>query len=256
MAKDKYLLSSVYNALEILDLLSEHKELGLTEISNKLQLGKASVFRMLYTLEKKKYVYKTTDAKYRLDIKFAHYGQKVLKRDNNINVIRPYLKELRDKNNETVHMSILDISDYNIIIMDKEQSNSTIQMASRIGEKLPSYCTAMGKVLLASNLDEELENKIFSLKLEKRTDNTITDPNELIKMLKKVKEQGYAEDLEESEEGLVCYAVPIKNISGKTIAAISFSGPSARMRQKKDQLIKSIKETAEEISKSMGYIDE
>lgn len=254
MTKDKYLLSSVYNTLEILDLLSEYKELGVTEISKKLNLGKSSVFRMLYTLEKKKYVYKTSDAKYRLGIKFVYYGQKLLEEMNSLDVIRPYLKELRDEHNETVHLSILDKSDYNIIILDKIENKSTIQMSSRIGKKLPGYCTAMGKALLASLPDEELEEIVFSLELEKKTENTITDPNKLLETLKKIREQGYSEDSEESEEGLVCYAVPIRNIHGDIVAAISFSGPSSRMEKKKEELINSLKITAEEVSKSLGYV--
>lgn len=253
MGKDKYLLSSVYNTLEILDLLSEHKELTLSEISKELNLGKASVFRMLYTLEKKQFIHKTPDAKYRLGLKFAHYGAKVLDRQNNIAVIRPFLEKLRDEYNETVHLSVLD-TDYNITVIDKAQSNFAIQMTSKIGGKLPGYCTAMGKVLLAGMLDDELREKIYSFNLERKTDRTITDPNELIKELEKVRDQGYAEDQEESEVGLVCYAAPIKDFNGNVTAAISFSGPAQRMQQNKEKLISSIKKAAEEISKKIGYI--
>ncbi|WP_132995227.1 IclR family transcriptional regulator [Sporanaerobacter acetigenes] len=253
MGKDKYLLSSVYNTLEILDLLSEYKELTLSEISKKLNLGKASVFRMLYTLEKKQFIHKTQDAKYRLGVKFAHYGAKVLDRQDNIAVIRPFLEKLRDEHNETVHLSVLD-ADYNITVIDKAQNNSAIQMTSRIGGKLPGYCTGMGKVLLAGMLDDELKEKIFSFDLKKNTDTTITDPNELIEELNKIRQQGYAEDLEESEVGLVCYAAPIKNIDGNVTAAISFSGPALRMQQNREELISAIKKAAEEISEKIGYI--
>ncbi|MCF6464930.1 IclR family transcriptional regulator [Clostridium sp. Cult2] len=253
MTKDKYLLSSVYNTLEVLDLLSEHKELTLSEISKELNLGKASVFRMLYTLEKKQFVHKTSGAKYKLGIKFAHFGAKVLDRQNNLDIIRPFLGKLRDEHNETVHLSVLD-ADYNIIVIDKAKSNFAIQMTSRIGGKLPGYCTAMGKTLLANMLDDELKEKIFSFTLEKKTDTTITNPNELIKELEKIREKGYAEDLEECEVGLVCYAAPIRDFDGNTTMAISFSGPSIRMRQNKEKLVHSIKEIAEEISKKIGYI--
>jgi IclR family transcriptional regulator, KDG regulon repressor len=80
MSEDKYLLSSVSNTLDILDLLSKHKELGVSEISRELNIGRASIFRMLYTLDKKEFVLKTPNAKYRLGIKFALYGSIVLKR--------------------------------------------------------------------------------------------------------------------------------------------------------------------------------
>ncbi|MBV7273674.1 IclR family transcriptional regulator [Clostridiaceae bacterium UIB06] len=252
MDNDKYLLSSVYNTLEVVDLLSKGEEMSLAEISKELNMGKASIFRMLYTLEKKGFVYKTSDAKYKLGIKFAHYGSIVLERQNKYSTAKPFLQKLRDKHNETTHLAILD-EDYNIIFMDKESSNSTIQMTSKIGAKLPAYCTGTGKVLLASILDEELEKKIREFKFEKKTECTITDSNELIEELRKTRAQGYGEDVEECEIGLVCYAAPIKDINGKTVAAISISGPTARMKQNKESLICSIKEISEELSKTMGY---
>lgn len=252
MGKDKYLMSSVYNTLEVLDLLSKHEEMGVAEISKELNMGKASVFRMLYTLWKKDFVHKTSDAKYKLGIKFTHYGMIVLERQNILSVIKPFLKRLRDEHNETTHMSILD-DDYNIIFMHKELSDSSIQMTSRIGAKKPSYCTATGKVLLASLTDSELDNAIESFEFVRKTNNTIMNKNDLIGELIRIRNQGYGEDLEESEIGLICYAAPVKDITGKAIAAISISGPSVRMRQNRVVLIESIKETAEEISEIMGY---
>lgn len=252
MDNDKYLLSSVYNTLGILDLLSKHEELGVAEISKELNMGRASVFRMLYTLEKKKFVHKTSDAKYKLGVKFAHYGSVVLERLNHFSIAKPFLQDLRDKHNLTTHLAILD-DNYDVIIMNKELSKSTIQMTSKIGAKLPAYCSGTGKVLLASRLDEDLEEKIQSFDLEKLTDTTITDSNKLIEELKRIILEGYGADLEESEVGLVCYAAPVKEITGKVIAAISISGAATIMTQNKESLIKSVKDTAKEISKALGY---
>ncbi len=250
--KDKYLMSSVYNTLEVLDFLSHHKEVGVAEISKALNIGKASVFRMLYTLEKKGYVVKTSDAKYRLGIKFAHYGTIVLESLDITSIIKPYLEKLRDEYNETVHLGILD-DDLKVIFIAKESSTSTIQMTSRVGSRMSFYATATGKILMSHKLDEEMEKRIRSYNLEKLTEDTITNHDEFIKLLKKVKEQGYGEDLEESEVGLTCYAVPIKDISGKVIAGISMSGPTARMEKNKEKLLLSLKETAHEASNAMGY---
>lgn len=254
MGEDKYLLSSVYNTLEILDLLSRHDALGVAEISKALDMGKSSVFKMLYTLEKKDYVQKMPDAKYMLGIKFAHYGSIVLERKNEFSFIKPYLCMLRDRHNETAHLSVLD-RDYNIIFIDKEAPSAAMQMSSRRGAKLPAYCAAMGKVLLAGIKESELEKVLKSLELKKKTENTITDPDLLMKELKKVKEQGYATDAEESEIGLICYAAPIIDIYHNTVAAISLSGPSGRMKQNSEYFIDSIKEAALEISKAMGYTE-
>lgn len=254
MGEDKYLLSSVYNTLEILDLLSMHDTLGVAEISKALKMGKSSVFKMLYTLEKKGYVQKMPDAKYMLGIKFAHYGSIVLERKNEFSFIKPYLRMLRDRHNETAHLSVLD-RDYNIIFIDKESPSASMQMSSRRGAKLPAYCAATGKVLLAGIKEPELKDALESLELNKKTENTITDPDLLLKEIEKVKEQGYATDAEESEIGLICYAAPIIDIYHNTVAAISISGPSGRMKQNSEYLIDSVKEVALEISKAMGYTE-
>lgn len=240
------------NALKILDLLSKHEELSLAEICKHTNLGKTSAFKILYTLKKRSFVYKTNEATYKLGIKFAHYGALVLQRQNELSNIKPYLKKLRDEHNETVHLSILN-DDLNIIFVAKESSNATIQMLSNVGVELPAYCTGTGKVLLAGNLDESLKERIYSLKLEEFTSNTITDPDELIKELEMIREQGYGEDLEESEIGLTCYAAPIKNIHGEVIYAMSISGPTNRLEVKKGELISSVKYYADEISKLLGY---
>jgi IclR family transcriptional regulator, KDG regulon repressor len=255
MDNDRYLLSSVSNTLDILDLLSKYDELGVAEISNELNMGRASVFRMLYTLEKKDYVHKTSNAKYKLGVKFAHYGSIVLERQNYVSIAKPYLQKLRDLHNKTTHFAILDEDNFNIIFMEKEMSKSTIQMTSKIGSKMPAYCTGTGKVLLASKLDEDFEKIVQTYSLEKLTDSTITDNSKLIEELKIIQKQGYSEDSEESEFGLVCFAAPVKDITGKTVVAGSRSGAAAQMRTNKETYVKSVKETAFEISEAMGYKD-
>lgn len=252
MGKDKYLMSSLYNALKILDLLSEHDELGVTEISKTLDIGKASVFKMLYTFEKKKYVTKTQNSKYKLGVRFVDYGSIILERQNILELAKPFIQTLRDEHNETTHLGVLG-EDLNIVFMLKEASTASIQMASRVGSIMPFYATASGKVLVAHNLDEETKNKISSYDFTQFTKNTITDYEELNDQFKQIKEQGYGEDLEEYELGLTCYAAPVKDASGNAVAAISVSGPTRRMERNKEQLIESLKKTASKLSKTLGY---
>lgn len=250
---DKYLMSSVYNTLQILDLLSMHDELGVSEISKATDIGKASVFKMLYTLEKLDYIHKTAESKYKLGIKFAHYGSIVLEKQNIYRLIRPYLQKLRDKHNETTHLGILDEKDLNVVFMVKEASTNTIQMASREGYRLPFYATAMGKLLVASKLNEEMIERLKTFRFARFTEHTITDYNALIEKLNLINEQNFSEDAEESEYGLVCFAAPIKDLTGQTIAAISMSGTSVRMLNNRDAILNSLKETAFEVSTLLGY---
>lgn len=249
---DKYLMSSVNNTLKVLDLLSVNIEMGVTEIANSIGLSKSSIFRILYTLEKNEFVFKTSNLKYRLGIKLAYYGSIVTENLNIINLIRPFLQELRDTHNETAHLGILD-DDLNIIFMAKELSSSTIQMTSKVGHKLPFYISAMGKILVANQMDNHLLEILREYNYIKYTNNTITKYDEIVEMLNTIREHNYSIDEEESEEGLTCIAVPIRDFTGRVIAAISISGPTQRINRNRDSLINDLKLTGEKASYSMGY---
>ncbi len=249
---EKYLMTSLSKSLEILDLLSKHNELRAIDISKALNINKASTFKMLYTLEKNKYINKTDNGKYELGLKFIIYGSIASEKYNVTTIARPFLQELRDKCNETVHLAVLD-NELNVIFLAKETSNASVHMTSRVGVRMPFYLTALGKVLVAYNLDDKMIEKLKSYNLKGATDNTITDYYSLIDRLRKTKEQGYGEDIEENEVGLISYSAPVNNVHGETIAAISISGPSYRVKNNKESIINSIKSTAEKISKSIGY---
>ncbi len=249
---DKYILQSVDNALTIIELMARAEEMTVPEISRQLNLGKSTVFRLLATLERHKFVEKDEKAKYRLGIKFAHFGSVVLERQDLIKISVPYMSELRDRFNETTHLAILD-DDYNIIFVVKEKSNSSIQMTSSVGKKMPAYCTATGKTILAHLAPEEIDSYIQAVNFKRLTCNTITDPSEFKKELETIKSQGFGEDLEESEVGLTCFAAPVRDIKGDVVAAVSISGPSSRMQSNRSELIDSVKTTAKNISRAFGW---
>ncbi len=251
MNEDQYLLSSVTNALRILDLLSEEELLGVAEISKRLKLGKASAFRLLYTLEYKGFVIKNQSAKYMLGRKFCYFGEVVANRQNDYSLAKPELIKLRDRVNETVHLSIL-LPDLNLTFLDKVSSSHSLQMNSRIGYQMPAYCSGSGKVLLSDLLGTDREKELQNLKLEKKTDTTITDYETLRKELQIIKEQGYGMDNEESEVGLTCISVPVATYNHKSVCAISISGATQRIIQNKELYIEALKETAGNVAKLLG----
>lgn len=249
--KDKYLLQSVDNALRVIEILVNNNEMGVTEISKNLNLGKTSVFRLLHTLKNRGYINKNKENdKYYLGIKFTHIGTTVLQRQNIVKIVRPYLESLTKKHHETVHLAILDAGD--VVFLDKANSIiNTIQMHSTIGARMPGYCTGTGKLLLAYKYAQLEDIEILKFDYKKFTQNTIITSKDLIKELKKIREKGYSEDNEEKEIGLTCYAVPIRNNKNDVLAAISISGPSVRIQKKKHDLIYSMQQASNKISKEL-----
>ena len=164
----------------------------------------------------------------------------------------PYLKELVNQCNETVHLGVLEEGE--VLYLAKEESSKTIRMCSYVGKRAPLHCTALGKVLLAY-LPEEERKKILEQKgLLRFTEKTITDKKELEKELNKIKKQGFALDREENEKDVRCIAAPIKNYQGKVIAAISISGPVYRIDiNKQNHLKEALIRTSKKVSKRLGY---
>ena len=148
---DKYLLQSVNNALAIIDVLCEHDNLGLAELAAYMNLGKSTVFRLLYTLQHKGYVSKDRNSKYHLSFKFARIGTIVTKRSELIELIHPFLMELSALSGETAHL-VTWHSDTEIIFVDKVIGTATISMQSMVGFTRTAHMTATGKALLAYSL--------------------------------------------------------------------------------------------------------
>lgn len=249
MENDKYLLSSVTNSIQILDLLGEEEMLGVAEISARLKMNKTSVFRYLYTLEAGGYVYKTADAKYMLGKKFIYMASIVEERGNEFTHLRPLLVKLRDRVNETVHLSIL-LPDLNLMFMEKVNTNQSFQMRSRVGYQMPAYQSGSGKVLLAGLLGTEREKELKHLRLIAKTECTITDHAALMEELRLTRRRGYGEENGEAEEGLSCLAVPVQDYRGETVAAISVSGLTIRLQEHQEAYLQALFETEEEVEKT------
>jgi len=162
------------------------------------------------------------------------------------------LQELRQDIGETVHLVIRN-GDQGVYI-DKVETRQTLRMYSEIGNKIPLYCTAVGKVLLSHLGRDKLEKMYKGKKLKKYTKNTITDWEEFFNELKRVRRQGYAVDNEEYEQEIRCVAAPVKNYEGQVIAAVSVSGPAFRItKEKVEEIAGKVKKKALLMSKRLGY---
>ena len=252
--KPNQLIKSLDRAINLLEMLVRSENgMGVTELSRELDLHKSTVFRLLDTLKYRGYVEKNDDNQnYIIGIKLFELGSRVLNDIDSRNRVRPYLEELKEKTDETVHLGILD--DGEIIYVDKVESNATIRMYSQVGRRVPVHSTSLGKVILAHLPEERVREIIEHKGLPEEGKNTITDPDELIEHLKKVKEQGYAVDDEEQEEGIRCIAGPVFNHRGEIQSSFSISAPITRMdKERLDKLSELIVEYSKKMSRSLGY---
>lgn len=254
MSERKTLINAVDRALRILDLFSEQQtELKLTEISQQMKLHKSTVHGLLRTLAHHGYITQNEEnGKYKLGLKFIEKGEFVLSSLDLRRIVHGQLRKLAAKFGETAHLVILEGGE--AIYIDKVEGDSAIGMYSHVGKRAPIYCTAVGKVLVSEQTEQELQQIARQQNYVPRTQNTIRNAEDLVAEIQHVRQQGYAVDDEELEIGLRCIAVPIRDNRGMIIAAISISGPVTRLSNKKlPEITENLKDAAYRISRQLGY---
>lgn len=252
--KSSYVIQIVEHALDLLEQFHDDvDELGIAELSRRLKLHKNKVFRLIATLESRHYIEQNTATEnYRLGLKNLELGQAVIKHMGLIRLARPVQEALVRKCRETSYLATM--KDFQIVYLDAVESDLSLRVVPNLGEKLPIYCTAAGKVLAASLNEEILQKYIRTSELKRFTPNTICDPAELANQLRSIADLGYAVDNEELNEGVKCVSAPIVDYTRQVVGAVSISGPSMRLTAERmdHELIPLVTKAAEEISCRLG----
>ncbi|BCS80179.1 IclR family transcriptional regulator [Anaerocellum diazotrophicum] len=249
MEKEKNLHRSLQRALDIMELIASCSEgLTLSNISQKLGIPKSSALSLLNTLVERKYlIFDSATNRYKMGIKMFEVGSGYLRESEFMDAIMAVVAKVARKSNETVHLAVRDGRD--VIYIAKIESNHPIRIASSIGKRIPAHATALGKALLSGLSDKELRELYSQQPPERLTANTICEVEKLIEEIRKVRENGYALDYEESSEGVRCFGAPIFNHNEQIIAAISIAVPTIRVNEENEgYFIELIKEAAQEIS--------
>lgn len=252
--KDQYLINSILRASRILKTFStEKRQLKISELARQLGLDRSTTYRILLSLEEAGLVEKdVSTGAYALGLGAFELGNAYLRQTDLIQVARPIMAELAQKVQETVHLAVL--SDTEIVYLDKVDSPRTLGVMSKIGQRSPVYCTALGKALLAFRSEEELSRILRKVKLVRMTPRTITSKQKLLDELRQVRKRGYAFDCREIEDDVECIAAPIRNHEAEVIAALSISGPQRKIGTPQEgEFIRQVVEAGALISSKMGY---
>lgn len=257
MAEEKETKNPVQSAERIflvMEMLADNGEMGLMEISAALGLHKSTVHRLLMSLIYMGYAKQDeTSQKYMLSYKIVSMAGKLLDRMDIMQVAKPYLERLSDLSGEAVHLVARE--DNNILYIYKiEAKVGTIRMVSHVGMVHPMYCSGVGKAIMATLPEKELRQIWNESVIEKKTDKTIVDYEEMLRVLEEVKRNGYALDDEENEKGVRCIAACLKSYQNEVKYAFSISGPTSRMtRERVKELSVDVKKVQEELSRELGF---
>lgn len=242
---------TVAKALRALEVLCRADEpVGVTRLARELALNKSNAHRILGTLLALGYVRRAGTAGYAPSLKLWELGASVRVHNDLGRIAKPYLPDLSARTGETVLVAVLDGSES--LYLEKQESAHPVRIAATVGQRLPGYCSATGRVLLAH--DPDVERLIPTIKLVRYAANTITSAKELRAALQKVREQGYALSVEEYMAGVCGLAVPIRGASGDVVAALGLTAlkqglTDARLKR----LIAALREAAEAIGYDAGY---
>jgi IclR family KDG regulon transcriptional repressor len=252
--QNDYNVRAVERAIQILDSFDDdHPERGVTEISELVDLHKATTHRILTTLLNYGYIERSSDGlKYKLGVKLIDLGFRVRRRMDVRKEAMPYISLLAQQLDESVDLSIFDQGQ--VLYTEMIQSNHALMIAASVGRHLPLHCTASGKIFLAY-LPIEKTSDLLSAPFAASTKNTITDPDVLRKHLNIIREEGCAVDNEELELGVRAVAAPIFDSSRRIVAAVSIPGPVSRITEDRIPEIKeALKRTTNTISSRLGYL--
>jgi IclR family transcriptional regulator, KDG regulon repressor len=241
----KYPVQTLEKSIEVIEILASdgfNGGLGISELSNKLGMGKSTIHRILDTLLAHNFVEKCPEgSKYRLGWKLFEVGNLVPQQRNLSNFDIGILQELCNKYKETVNLGVR-VND-KVVIISRMEPKSSLIANHQIGAQEPLHATSMGKALICQFNREELLEILGDEPFETYTRNTITSLDQLVTELEKIKDQNYSIDDEELCAGLSCISMPVRNFNNEIIAAISVSGPTTRLSFSK---IMSIREGLEE----------
>lgn len=244
---------SLTRALTLLERLAESPAgLHLTDLSYQLGMPAATVHRLLSTFEELNFVEQDPEqGLWFVGLKTFTVGNAFLNRRDYVAIARPHMHALVEQCGETVNLGVID--DGEVVFISQVESQEVMRMIVRLGSRSPIHASGVGKAMLASMSEQRVTRILQRRGLARYTDHSIDSPALLRDELEQVRQQGYALDDEEHAVGLRCVAAPIFDQNGQALAAISLSGPKARIVDSRlSELGNSIRQTAAEITRELG----
>jgi len=235
---------------------------GLTaaQIAARLNLNRSTVHRLLSVLEAEGLVARDTtyrdeprNSAYRLGPTLVSLGGLALRQINLRAIALPHLRSLAHKSGETVDLELLVGSDVMIIEEVPAEHMLRVGVGDNVGARYPAHATSTGKLLLAGLSEAELKTTLPN-KLAALTPFTVTDKQILRDQLEEARCLGWASSWEEMEIGLAAVGAPIIGREGETVAAVSVSGPTARIdRSQVKTLAVMVMDTTKRITRELGF---
>jgi DNA-binding IclR family transcriptional regulator len=249
----RYRVQVLDRSFRILDAIADANEaLSPARLAAGLRLHKSTVHRLLVVLEHYRLIRRGPEGTYRLGTRLIELGDRAVRRLNLSERAAPVLRDLAKQTGEGAHVTIL--SGHEMLSIAHAEGRWSLQSLTRTGMRTQIHCTAAGKAVLAFLPDEACDEILARLPLKRYTRRTIVKPAALKMELIRIRNEGFAVDDEEFEEGLRCVGAPIFDHRGHVIASLSTAAPVFRLRkQRLLEVARSVMEAAQGLSADLGY---
>jgi len=222
-------VQSLQRAIRILEVLAESAYgMSLGEMAEILGLPPSTLHRLLTTLESSRFVrFDAGEGLWQIGVQAFIIGSAFVRARDLVRMARPHMRRLMEASGETANIYVEDNGE--AVCIGQVECRQVMRAISRPGGRVRMHCSGAGKAILAWRGDEELAAVLRSHGLPRATERTIDRPARLREELARIRERGFAVDDEEYAIGMRCVAAPVFDEQGYAIAALSVSGPRARI---------------------------
>jgi IclR family transcriptional regulator, KDG regulon repressor len=243
---------SARRVLAIFELMLQRGEpVTVAEVVRALRIPKSTAYELVRTLTAAGYLERNGTATYFLGRKLFELGMAYRSQMDLLKEGGKVVEELRDETGETVQLSVLENNV--MLVLVKEESSKPIRIISRVGSRVPVNWAAAGRLLVSDLSASELKPLLQRIAKPSPTGRAPTDPDELVRQIKRFRTQGFGFELNEANEHAGCVAAPVTDVSGKCVAAISIVAPEQRLqRQHREILIDAVRRAADKLSRRLG----
>lgn len=249
--EERYNVPALERGLQILGLFNETApRLSLSDIARRMELGRSTIFRLVYTLEQGGFLNKVDDRYYQLGSGVLKLGFRYVAGQDIITLARPVLQRLRDATNASSHLGVREGRE--VIYLVREPSHDMLISNIGVGSRLPAHLTTVGRMLLAALPADTIRQLYRGFAFPA---GDISNVTRLIEQLKEDQKRGYVVTESAYGPGLVSVAAQVVDASGNVIAGINVSAPAVVLpiQVARKETVKAVMAAAAELSEMLGY---
>lgn len=250
-SKRNYVIAAADRALMVLEVLANERELGVTDVADRMGITKSLAFRLLHTLEARGYVSRHPERRtYSLGYRVLYLGNALGQQDSLVQATAAHMDELADRTHENVNLVVREGT--GSMVVATRESRHQVRLFAEAGRRGPLHAGGASTVLLAY-APAEIQDEVLRSDLTTYSPATVTDPEKLRAVLQTVRDRGFHVAKNDLDDGAFSIAAPIRDRTGQVIAAVSVAGPLSRLDEvTATRLMETVPKYAARMSQQLG----